>query len=57
MDIICFQQIDVHHPLNLLPQPDYQLHAGGHQVHPRQGEDGSQYYQRSNMTKITPAIL
>ena len=54
MDVVCHQQVVVHHPLNLLPQPDHQLHAGGCQVHAGQGEDRPEYDQWPNISQVPP---
>ena len=54
MEIISFEQIRVHHSLDLLPEPDDQLHAGGHQGHTSQTQDGAQDYEWANIVMILP---
>ena len=44
MQIICFEQVRVHHPLDLLAQPQHDLHAVDHQAHTCQCKDRAQDY-------------
>ena len=56
MQIICFEQVWIHHPLDLLPQPDDQLYAAGHQPQTSQGQDGAHDDQRTNKSVIFSRI-
>ena len=52
VEIICLQKIWIHHSVDLLPEPDDQLHAGHCQAHPSHHQDRAQDNQRTNMSHI-----
>ena len=54
MKVISFEKIWVHYPFDLLPQPDDQLHAAGHQAHTGKSQNGSQDDKRANKVMIIP---